>query len=64
MTFLNREQAAAYLGFKPCTLAKWASQGIGPAYYRRGRGTAYRQKDLDDWQEEHQRVSPTKEGMQ
>ena len=63
MKYLNREQAAAYLGFKSSTLAKWASQGTGPAYYRRGRQTGYLQQDLHAWQETHQRVAPKKEDV-
>ena len=60
MTYLTREQAADYLGCQPCTLAKWASKGTGPTYYRRGRNTAYLQQDLDAWRDTHQRRDPAK----
>lgn len=47
---LSRKQAAEYLGRQPQTLAKWASQGVGPKYIRpRGGKVIYRRADIDDW---------------
>ena len=61
MTYLNREEAAAYLGCEPSTLGKWASRGIGPAYFRRGRRTHYLRTDLDNWRDTYQRRNPAQE---
>ncbi len=48
---LTREQAAAYLGVSPQTLANWASSGRGGIPYVRvsARAIRYRQSDLDAW---------------
>ena len=50
----RREQAAAYLGLSPHTLANWAVAGArkGPKCYRfsggaRGGSVRYRREDLD-----------------
>lgn len=61
MPYLNREDAAAYLGCQPSTLAKWAARKTGPTYYRRGRRTGYLIEDLDAWRDAHQLRSPAKE---
>lgn len=45
--YLTRGQAAAYLCVSIPTLARWASQKIGPRYYRLGRNARYVQEDLD-----------------
>ena len=46
-SFLTREQAAKYLGVSVPSLARWASHGSGPAYYKLGRLARYRKDDLD-----------------
>jgi excisionase family DNA binding protein len=46
-TFMTRKEAADYLDVSVPSLARWASQGIGPAYYKLGRQTRYLQADLD-----------------
>ena len=49
---LTREQAAAYLGLKPQTLASWAAFGRHDLpYYKIGSRAMYRRADLDDWLE-------------
>jgi excisionase family DNA binding protein len=53
--YLNREDAAAYLGVSPGTLARWASNGEGPRYYRLGRSTKYLPHDLDAFIETRRR---------
>lgn len=50
-SYLTRQQAAAYLGVSVPSLARWASQGTGPAHYKLGRFTRYRQDDLDEFVE-------------
>ena len=45
---MDRRNAAAYLGCAPKTLAQYASQGIGPAFIKRGR-VWYFKGDLDSW---------------
>lgn len=52
--FLRRNDAAAYLKerFNFCSvglLAKYATTGNGPVYYKIGRLTFYRRADLDAW---------------
>ena len=59
---LTREQAAAYLGVSPVTMACWAARGQGPAYCRSGqtRGRVwYRTLDLDRWLEQRS-VNPSR----
>lgn len=47
---LTRQQAAAYLGVAPQTLAVWASTGrYALPFIRVGRLTKYRLSDLDAW---------------
>ncbi len=44
---LTRQEAATYLGISVPSLARWACNAYGPAYYKlRGR-TQYRLSDLD-----------------
>ena len=48
MNLLTREQAAAYLGVKPQTLAVWHCTGrYGLPVVKVGRLVRYRQQDLD-----------------
>ena len=44
---LCRAAAAQRLGVPSKTLAAWAYQGRGPAFYRIGRHTRYRVADLE-----------------
>ena len=45
---LNREEAAAYLGLKPGTLACWAStRRYNLRFVKVGRNVRYRKRDLD-----------------
>ncbi len=37
---LNTQEAAAYLGVKPCTLELWRSLKKGPSYRKLGRRPA------------------------
>ena len=47
---LTREQAAAYLGVKPRTLAVWAStRRYGLRFVKVGRAVRYRMADLERW---------------
>ena len=47
---LSREEAAAYLGLKPQTLAAWAVTGrYGLPMIRVGRSVRYRLADLERW---------------
>lgn len=47
---LTREEAAAYLGLKPQTLASWVVRRIaGPPFIKVGRSVRYRKSDLDKW---------------
>lgn len=47
---LNRNEAAAYLGIKPETLAVWAcTKRYSLSYIKVGRNVRYRQADLDDF---------------
>jgi phage terminase Nu1 subunit (DNA packaging protein) len=41
---VSRESLGELWGIPPKTLAKWASEGTGPPYYRLGRAARY---DLD-----------------
>lgn len=52
--YLSRLEAAEYLTGKGLpvskgTLAKWATVGGGPTYYRFGNRAVYRPSDLDLW---------------
>lgn len=47
--WLLRKDAAAYLGLSVSTLGHWASDRIGPPYYKTGKYTRYRIADLDAW---------------
>ncbi|HEY8008760.1 MAG TPA: helix-turn-helix domain-containing protein [Methylocella sp.] len=45
--YLSRRQAAAYLNISVATLARWASRGTGPAYFKLAGLTRYLRSDLD-----------------
>ncbi len=48
----NTEQAAAYIGQQPQTLAVWRSSGrYALPFLKSGRKVFYRQSDLDEWLE-------------
>jgi excisionase family DNA binding protein len=48
---LTRDEAAAYLGIKPQTLAVWASTGrYGLPFVKVGRSVRYKLVDLDAFQ--------------
>jgi excisionase family DNA binding protein len=46
---MDRKQAAEYLGISIPTLARWASTGNGPTYYKLGRKVRYNPTDLDQF---------------
>ncbi len=46
-TMYTRKQAAEFLGVSVPSLARWASLGNGPAYYKLGRHARYRRDDLN-----------------
>lgn len=49
-TIFSREEAAAYLGLSPSTLANWAStKRFTVKYFRVGRSVRYRKRDLDEF---------------
>jgi hypothetical protein len=49
-TYLNREQAAAFLHVQPKTLANWASQGKGPKFRKPGgKVVLYPRMELEAW---------------
>jgi predicted DNA-binding transcriptional regulator AlpA len=45
----TQEQAAAFLGLKPATLAAWRHQGRGPPYIKIGRSCFYLESDIETW---------------
>jgi Helix-turn-helix domain len=47
--WMDRKNAALYLGCAPKTLAEWACKGIGPKAVRVGGRVFYFQTDLDAW---------------
>ena len=46
---LDPARAAAELGVKTGTLAKWRLTGDGPAFHRVGARIRYSRSDLDRW---------------
>lgn len=55
---MTRDEAAAYLRRSPGTLANWAAQRKGPAYYRQLDGAVvYAVEDMAEWLSS-QRVAP------
>ena len=55
---LTADDAAAYLGLSPKTLAVWRCQGRGPRFVKFGR-VFYFQSDLDAWIATHERLTQT-----
>lgn len=55
--YLDRKQAATYLGLAVKTLEKWAVTGGGPRFRRHGRRVLYHRDDLERWSEERARRS-------
>jgi Helix-turn-helix domain len=53
---MDSENAAAYLGLKPKTLAMKRCDGTGPRYIKRGR-IFYFKEDLDAWLADAKRVT-------
>lgn len=49
--WLTAQEAAAFLGFHPKTLANWRSAGIGPEYSVFGRRIRYRYSTLVAFQD-------------
>jgi predicted DNA-binding transcriptional regulator AlpA len=45
----TQEEAAAFLGLKPSTLAAWRHQGRGPRYLKIGRSCFYLERDIETW---------------
>jgi len=45
----TQEEAAAFLGLKPSTLAAWRHQGRGPRYLKIGRSCFYLESDIEAW---------------
>lgn len=58
-TLLTRREAAEFLGVSPSTLARWAMEGTGPAYFKTG-SVRYRVRDLEAFIESR-RVEPVRE---
>ncbi len=48
-TLRDSKETAAYLGINYFTLARWRSEGKGPAFVRVGRQIRYREGDLIAW---------------
>lgn len=48
---INTDEAAAFIGWKPQTLAVHRMNGSGPPYIRLGRSIRYRKCDLIEWLE-------------
>lgn len=47
ITYLDTEEAAAFLRVQPYTLRRWRSDGVGPKYFKPETGKVlYRQDDL------------------
>lgn len=46
---LDPDQASAFIGAEPKTLANWRCQGIGPAFIRVGRKIVYDPADIEAW---------------
>ena len=51
-TWLDRDEAAAYIQIPRRTLERWAYMGIGPKYSKMGRYTRYRLSDIEKWADE------------
>ncbi len=46
---LNTEEAAAFLGVRPCTLEVWRCKKKGPKYSKLGSRVMYDQTDLETY---------------
>jgi hypothetical protein len=50
---LNRKEAAAILGKRPCTLREWYARGVGPPAVKHGSARQarifYLRADLENW---------------
>lgn len=59
--YLDTRSAAAFLGFKPSTLATWrVTRSDGPRFIRAGgRRIVYALSDLRDWMDTWKRCSTT-----
>ncbi|PPF15228.1 AlpA family transcriptional regulator [Rathayibacter sp. AY1A7] len=44
--YLTRPELAAYTGIAPQTLARWASEGVGPKITRWNRAVRYKRADV------------------
>lgn len=51
--FLDRKQAAEYLGVKFNTLTSWVSQKKGPPFYKTGKAVRYKVEDLNAFLEKY-----------
>lgn len=49
LQLLSPGEAAATLGRKPQTMARWRCEGFGPKFVRVGGRIAYRVDDLEAW---------------
>jgi predicted DNA-binding transcriptional regulator AlpA len=57
MPKLRRPDAAKYLSVSPRTLAKWATVGGSPPYFRLGGVVVYDTADLDAWMAERRQAN-------
>jgi len=55
--WINRAELARQLSVTPDTLARWATQGIGPPRIRIGRRVLYRRASVEKWLAEMERKS-------
>ncbi|MBU4565611.1 MAG: helix-turn-helix domain-containing protein [Proteobacteria bacterium] len=60
---LRETEAAAWLGVRPNTMARWRVEGKGPVFRRHGRVVVYAMDDLERWSQSQRRGS-TSEGAQ
>jgi len=60
---LRETEAAAWLGVRPNTMARWRVEGTGPEYRKHGRLVIYSMRDLECWSQ-NQRRGSTSEGAQ
>lgn len=60
---LTEAEAAAYLNYRPRTLASWRLSGRGPRFLAVSRTSVrYRRSDLDEWIESKVRRSTSDDG--
>lgn len=55
----TRAQVAEYTQTSVATLARWAMEGVGPAFVRLGSAVRYRREDVLAWLAESRRTSTT-----